>query len=149
MPQFRPILPHFGHFALFLTHFSAIKVSVGGGQLCKGHQMAYVSSTSARPPRKSADFFDPSKGYQVAHNSRGRISVRSRSRNGNSSLFVMYAVLGFLFFKLIVLIHMGASAYNTGLLALSEGNAAQQVGARFLQVDPLTSFLKDMIAWVI
>lgn len=110
--------------------------------------MAYVTSAPARPLRKSVNFFDPSKGYSVAHNERGRISVKPRSHNGNSSLFVLYAVLGFLFFKLIVLIHMGASAFNTGLLAMSQGNAAQQVGARFLQVDPFTSFLKDMVAWV-
>lgn len=111
--------------------------------------MAYVTSAPARPLRKSANFFDPSKGYVVANNERGRFSVRPRSRNGNSSLFVLYAFLGFLFFKLIVLIHMGVNAYNEGLIAMTQGNAAQQVGARFLQVDPLTAFLKDMLAWVV
>lgn len=111
--------------------------------------MAYVTSDRARPLLKSANFFDPSKGYAVAQNQPGRISIKPRSRRGNSSLFGLYAVLGFLFFKLIVLLHMGATAYTEGLVAMTQGNVAQQAGARFLQVDPLTSFLRDMVAWVI
>ena len=109
--------------------------------------MAYVTSNPARPLVKSVDFFDPSKGYTIARSHPGRLTFKPKSRRGNTSLFLLYAGLGFLFFKLIVLFHMGASAYSEGLMAMTQGNAAQQVGARFLQVDPFTAYLRDMLSW--
>lgn len=111
--------------------------------------MAYVTSAPVRPVRKSVNFFDPSKGYTLAQREPGRVSFKPRSNRGNTSLFVLYTVIGFVFFKLIVLFHLGAASFTKGLVAMSQGNAAQQMGARFLQVDPFTAYLRDMLSWLV
>lgn len=62
---------------------------------------------------------------------------------------LLYLVLGFAFFKAVVLAHLGAVTYQERLRELAAGHPLEQVGAYVMQPDPLTGFIAGHLARVL
>lgn len=58
---------------------------------------------------------------------------------------VVYLVLGFVFFKSVILAHLGGAVYEDRLAQLSNGNLIEQAGAVVMQPDPLSTMLAGKI----
>jgi len=62
---------------------------------------------------------------------------------------LIYLVLGFVFFKAVVLAHLGAVTYEERLLRLQDGNLIEQAGAAIMQSDPLTRIMAQYLSPVL
>ncbi|KNX39950.1 hypothetical protein ROTO_35110 [Roseovarius tolerans] len=62
---------------------------------------------------------------------------------------LLYMVLGFVFFKGVVLAHLGGVTYEERVAQLAEGSLIQQAGAAVMQPDPLTRIMARYLAPVL
>lgn len=62
---------------------------------------------------------------------------------------LFYLVIGFAFFKAVVLAHLGAVTYQERLDALAAGNPLEQAGAYVMRPDPLTGLMAGHLARVL
>ncbi|MGX0876195.1 hypothetical protein ACSSV4_000870 [Roseovarius sp. MBR-154] len=62
---------------------------------------------------------------------------------------LLYLILGFVFFKAVVLAHLGAVTYKERIAQLAEGSHFEQAGALVMQPDPLTLIMARYLAPVL
>lgn len=62
---------------------------------------------------------------------------------------LLYLVLGFVFFKAVVLAHLGAVTFEARVAQLADGHAFEQAGAAIMQPDPLTRWMAGYLAPVL
>jgi hypothetical protein len=62
---------------------------------------------------------------------------------------LLYLVLGFVFFKAVVLAHLGAVTYDERIAQLAEGSHIEQAGALVMRPDPLTLIMARYLAPVL
>jgi len=79
------------------------------------------------------------RGYVGKVRSDGLIVFEPRRRLPKIPLRgLLYVALGFVFFKAVVLAHLGAVTYEARIARLAEGHSLEQAGAWVMQPDPLT-----------
>lgn len=59
---------------------------------------------------------------------------------------LLYLVLGFVFFKAVLVAHLGAITYQERLDALAAGNPLERAGAYVMHPDPVTGLLAGYVA---
>jgi hypothetical protein len=62
---------------------------------------------------------------------------------------VVYAFLGFVGFKTLMLVMMGEATYSDRVALLADGTAVERVGSWLMQIDPVTRFAMKLILSVI
>ncbi|WP_420566592.1 hypothetical protein [Thalassovita sp.] len=79
------------------------------------------------------------RGYALTVDRDGLIVARPRSRRSGFpfKMFMMF-VVGFVGFKILLVAFLGLSTYENRVANLQNGTAVEQVGAWFMQVDPVT-----------
>lgn len=87
-----------------------------------------------------------SQGYVTKVDRNGLIVQKPDSKIGGWSvrLLIRLAIV-FMAIKLFLLSWMGAPAYVATLDQLAKGSAFEQVGGWFMQIDPITNKLLEMI----
>ena len=82
------------------------------------------------------------RGYVGKVSSNGLIVFRPRRRRtGIPVRGLVYLVAGFVFFKSVIIAHLGLPLYENRLLQLSQGSFVEQVGAMAMQPDRLSEIL--------
>ncbi|KIN60238.1 hypothetical protein Z945_1206 [Sulfitobacter noctilucae] len=88
-------------------------------------------------------------GYTTKVTKDGLIVVKPRARRvrgmGGIKLLLIVAV-GFIGFKAFTLASVGPVTYNERLSELQNGSAVEQVGAKVLAIDPVTSALVEGVS---
>ncbi len=59
---------------------------------------------------------------------------------------ILYLLLGFLFFKAVVLAHLGGDTYEARIARLAEGHVLERAGATIMQPDALTRWVAGYLA---
>lgn len=62
---------------------------------------------------------------------------------------LLYLMLGFAFFKAVVIAHLGTVTYEERLARLAAGHVLEQAGAYIMQPDPLSATLAGYLAPVL
>jgi len=89
-------------------------------------------------------------GYVGKIRSDGLIVFKPRRRRLTIPLRgVLYLVLGFVFFKAVILAHLGGIAYEARVAQLAEGHIIEQAGAAIMQPDPLSRWMAGYLAPVL
>jgi len=97
--------------------------------------------------RKRARF---ERGYVGKVGRDGLIVFKPRKRMPAVPLRgVLYLVLGFLFFKAVVLAHIGSVTYEERVSQLAAGGLVEQAGAALMQPDPVTQLVARYLAPVL
>jgi hypothetical protein len=87
------------------------------------------------------------RGYMGKVRDDGLIEFRPKRRLPAIPLRgLLYLVLGFAFFKAVVLAHLGGATYEQRIGLLSEGNAMEQAGAYVMRPDPLTGMIAGYLS---
>lgn len=82
------------------------------------------------------------QGYVSKVGKDGLIVFRPKRRTGGFPLRgLLYVVLGFTFFKAVIIAHLGVALYDDRLARLSEGSIVEQAGAVVMQADPISLML--------
>ncbi|MDT8328812.1 MAG: hypothetical protein RQ750_15745 [Roseovarius sp.] len=90
------------------------------------------------------------RGYTSKVGKDGLIVFRPKRRHGGAPVRgVLYLVAGFLFFKAVIIAHLGASLYEERLAQLSQGSTVEQVGAVVMQPDPLSMMVAAKLRLVL
>jgi hypothetical protein len=78
-------------------------------------------------------------GYSLSVDRDGLIVARPKSRRSGFPLkLVVLFVVGFLGFKVLLVAFLGLGTYESRVSDLQNGAAVEQVGAWFMQADPVT-----------
>lgn len=94
--------------------------------------------------RKRARF---ERGYVGKVGRDGLIVFKPRRRRPFIPLRgLLYVVLGFVFFKAVVLAHLGAVTYEERIAQLAQGSHIEQAGALVMKPDPLTRTMARYLA---
>lgn len=79
-------------------------------------------------------------GYSARVSRDGLIIFRPKRRSGGVSLRgLLLLVVGFFFFKGMIMAHLGTTVYDQRVEALRQGSVVEQAGAFVMQADPVTS----------
>jgi len=82
------------------------------------------------------------RGYVSKVSKDGLIVFRpKRRKSGFPVRGILYLVAGFVFFKAVIVAHLGAPLYEERLAQLSQGSTVEQVGAVVMQPDALSMML--------
>ncbi|WP_294614647.1 hypothetical protein [Roseovarius sp.] len=82
------------------------------------------------------------RGYVGRVGKDGLIVFRPKRRKGGFPLRgVVYLAAGFIFFKAVIIAHVGASLYQERLAQLAEGSVVEQAGAAVMQPDAVSAML--------
>ncbi len=82
------------------------------------------------------------RGYVGKVSKDGLIVFRPKRRQrGVPVRGIIYLVAGFIFFKAVIIAHLGASLYGERLAQLSQGSTIEQAGAVVMQPDTLSMIL--------
>ncbi|MFU8778408.1 MAG: hypothetical protein ACNA7M_12165 [Roseovarius sp.] len=82
------------------------------------------------------------QGYVSKVGKDGLIVFRpKRRRTGASLRGLLYLVLGFTFFKAVIIAHLGGPLYGDRLAQLAQGSIVEQAGAVVMQPDPVSQML--------
>lgn len=92
-------------------------------------------------------------GYASTLNHDGLLVAAPRGRGGfpgGAGLkFAMFAVCGFFAFKAFALAAVGPVSYNSRVAELRNGLAIEAIGAKVLEIDPITQSLAEFIGPVL
>jgi len=90
-------------------------------------------------------------GYAGKVRSDGLIVFRPRRRSRPALLLrgLIYLCLGFVFFKAVVLAHLGGVTYEARIAHLAGGHVLEQAGAVVMQPDALTRWMAGHLAPVL
>jgi len=90
------------------------------------------------------------RGYVSKVSKDGLIVFRpKRRKSGIPVRGIIYLVAGFIFFKAVVIAHLGPNLYEERLVQLSQGSTIEQVGAVAMQSDPLSMMLAGKLRAVL
>jgi len=90
------------------------------------------------------------RGYVGKVRDDGLIVFKPRRRMPTLPLRgLLYLVIGFAFFKAVVLAHLGAVTYEERLAALAAGNPLEQAGAFVMRPGPLTGIIAGQLSRVL
>jgi hypothetical protein len=79
------------------------------------------------------------RGYSLSVDRDGLIVARPKARRSGFPLkLVLMFVVGFLGFKILLVSFLGLDTYEHRVSELQNGAAVEQVGAWFMQADPIT-----------
>jgi hypothetical protein len=130
--------PHFGH-TFFLI---AVGVVITG---CLDMSDAFQEfdarlKTIGRKRTKLA------RGYVSKVDKDGLIIFRpKRRRSGIPLRGLLYMFLGFMFFKAVIIAHLGLPLYGDRLSQLSQGSVVEQAGSVVMRADPLSLTLASYL----
>ena len=86
------------------------------------------------------------RGYVAKIDPDGLITVEPKQRRGAIRLRVLSALfLGFLLFKVVMMITVGPETYDSRLDELRVGTGPEQISAWVMQADPLSAAVADYI----
>lgn len=86
------------------------------------------------------------QGYVSKVGKDGLIIFRPKRRKGGLPLRgFLYLVLGFTFFKAVIIAHLGGPLYADRLAQLAQGSLAEQVGAVVMQPDPVSQAMSGYL----
>ncbi|WP_297768540.1 hypothetical protein [uncultured Roseovarius sp.] len=86
------------------------------------------------------------RGYVSKVGKDGLIIFRPKRRKGGIPLRgLIYLVAGFVFFKAVIIAHLGGPLYGERVAQLAEGSIVEQAGAVVMQPDPLSVMLAAKI----
>lgn len=86
------------------------------------------------------------RGYALRVDRDGLIVARPRSRRRGITLKGMaMVIIGFFAFKALLIAYLGTATYEDRVKSLREGASFEQVGAWFMESDPLSSFLAGQL----
>ena len=87
------------------------------------------------------------KGYVTKLHKNGTyVQVPDSKVGGTSFRMILWAAAAFVLFKGFVLAWLGQASYEAHLDTLSHGSLYEQVGAWFMQVDPVTAQLSGFLS---
>jgi len=90
------------------------------------------------------------RGYVGKIRSDGLIIFKPRHRRPSVSVRgLLYLVLGFVFFKAVVLAHLGGASYDARIAQLAQGNVLEYAGAVIMQPDPASRWMAGYLATVL
>jgi hypothetical protein len=86
------------------------------------------------------------QGYVSKVGKDGLIIFRPKRRKSGLPLRgLLYLVLGFTFFKAVIIAHLGAPLYADRLAQLAQGSIVEQAGAVVMQSDPVSQMLSGYL----
>lgn len=86
------------------------------------------------------------RGYVGRVGKDGLIVFRPKRRQGGISLRgIVYLVVGFIFFKAVIIAHLGAGLYEERLAQLAEGSVVEQAGAAVMQPDAVSAMFASKL----
>lgn len=89
-------------------------------------------------------------GYTARIREDGLIVVEPKApRRHIPARSIVYAFLGFVGFKTLMLVMMGEATYSNRVALLADGTAVERVGSLLMQIDPVTRFAMQSILSVI
>jgi hypothetical protein len=87
------------------------------------------------------------RGYVTGINENGLIVQKPDSKSGGRALRVLVMVVaGFMGFKILLLGGLGPEQYSQHVTRLQSGSTGDQVGAWFMQIDPVSALLADYLS---
>jgi len=90
------------------------------------------------------------RGYVGKVRSDGLIVFKPRRRRATIPVRgLIYLVVGFVFFKAVVLAHLGGVTYEARVAQLAEGHLIERAGAAIMQQDPLSRWMAGYLAPVL
>lgn len=90
------------------------------------------------------------RGYVGKVRSDGLIVFKPRRRRPTIPVRgLTYLVLGFIFFKAVVLAHLGGVTYEARVAQLAEGHLLEQAGAAIMRPDPLSRWMAGYLTPVL
>lgn len=86
-------------------------------------------------------------GYDAKVSRDGLIVFRPKRRKAGLPLRgLLLAVAAFFGFKVLVMLQLGAGAYDTRVATLQSGTTVEQIGAAIMQVDPVSGAIAGYLA---
>ncbi|WP_425071205.1 hypothetical protein [Sagittula sp. S175] len=93
------------------------------------------------------------KGYVTKLDKKTGVYVQEPDRaakaTGSSLRTLVWAALAFFGFKVLVLGFLGQAEYLANVETLAQGTMYERVGAWFMQVDPITAKLAEIVSLVV
>jgi len=90
------------------------------------------------------------QGYKTKLDKNGVFVQVPDSKTGSYGLrIMMWSALVFMAFKAFLLTGLGTADYEGHVAALAQGTSFEQVGAWFMQIDPVTAKISELAGLVI
>lgn len=84
--------------------------------------------------------------YRMEQPRPGYVAVRPQSNQGVFSFGLLsFALAAFLAFKVMLVVALNPTVYSLRVGILAEGTSVERIGARLMDIDPVTQFVSQMI----